>query len=76
MQKLLDDGVSSRRGIMTTHRETAYTTDYAGLSLPVSEKAADNSIILPLYIPMKQSDIDMVIEKFKMIVGVPIEIAK
>jgi perosamine synthetase len=72
MQKMLDEGVSTRRGIMTTHRETAYSTEYAGLSLPVSEKACDRSIILPLYIPMKQADVDRVIEKFKMIVGVPV----
>jgi dTDP-4-amino-4,6-dideoxygalactose transaminase len=72
MQKLLDAGISSRRGIMTTHRETAYSTEYAGLSLPVSEKACDNSIILPLYIPMKQADIDSVIESFRMLVSVPV----
>ncbi|MEO5563755.1 MAG: DegT/DnrJ/EryC1/StrS family aminotransferase [Chitinophagaceae bacterium] len=72
MQKLLDAGISSRRGIVNTHRETAYSTEYAGLSLPVSEKAADNSIILPLYIPMKQADIDTVIEHFKMHVSVPV----
>ncbi|MEO8403077.1 MAG: DegT/DnrJ/EryC1/StrS family aminotransferase [Chitinophagaceae bacterium] len=76
MQTLLDEGVSSRRGIMTTHRETAYSTEYAGLSLPVSEKAADNSIILPLYIPMKQADIDEVIAKFKTIVGVPVGVSR
>jgi dTDP-4-amino-4,6-dideoxygalactose transaminase len=69
MQKFLDAGISSRRGIVNTHRETAYATEYASLSLPVSEKAADNSIILPLYIPMKQADIDTVIEHFKMYVG-------
>jgi perosamine synthetase len=74
MQKMLDDKISTRRGIMTTHRETAYSTEYAGLSLPVSEKAADNSIILPLYIPMKQADIDTVIEHFKMYVGVGQEV--
>lgn len=72
MQKLLDAGVSSRRGIVNTHRETAYSTEYAGLSLPVSENAADKSIILPLYIPMKQADIDKVIENFKMLVSVPV----
>jgi perosamine synthetase len=72
MQKLLDAGVSSRRGIVNTHRETAYSTEYADLKLPVSENAADNSIILPLYIPMKQADIDKVIESFKMLVGVPV----
>src|SRR6476469_1746066 len=28
MQKMLDAGVSTRRGIMTSHRETAYKTEY------------------------------------------------
>jgi perosamine synthetase len=49
---------------MTTHRETAYKEECAGLSLPVSEKACDRSIILPLFVPMKDEDIDKVIETF------------
>jgi dTDP-4-amino-4,6-dideoxygalactose transaminase len=69
MQKLLDAGIASRRGIMTTHRETAYKAESAGLSLPVSEDACDRSIILPLYIPMEQSDIERVIENFKILVS-------
>jgi perosamine synthetase len=64
MQKMLDAGISTRRGIMTTHRETAYSKEYAGLQLPVSEKASDRSIILPLYIPMKEEDIQKVIDCF------------
>jgi perosamine synthetase len=64
MQKMLDAGISTRRGIMTTHRETAYKEECAGLSLPVSEKASDRSIILPLYVPMKDEDIDKVIDTF------------
>lgn len=70
MQLMLDAGVSTRRGIMTAHRETAYKQECAGLSLPVSEDAADNSIILPLYIPMQQSDIDKVIQVFRSSMGV------
>jgi len=70
MQQMLDAGVSTRRGIMTAHRETAYKVECAGLSLPVSEDAADNSIILPLYIPMDQSQIDKVIQTFRACVGV------
>ncbi|MBN8863486.1 MAG: DegT/DnrJ/EryC1/StrS family aminotransferase [Sphingobacteriales bacterium] len=70
MQLMLDAGVSTRRGIMTAHRETAYKQECAGLSLPVSEDAADNSIILPLYIPMQQSDIDKVIQVFRSSLGV------
>ena len=64
MQKMLDEGISTRRGIMTSHRETAYKKEYEGLSLPVSEKASDQSIILPLYIPMKEEDIQKVIDTF------------
>ena len=64
MQAMLDAGISTRRGIMTTHRETAYKTEYAGVSLPVSEDASDRSIILPLYIPMKDEDVDKVIDTF------------
>lgn len=67
MQRMLDAGISTRRGIMTTHRETAYSTEYAGISLPLSVNASDNSIILPLYIPMKDEDIKKVIEEFRAI---------
>lgn len=69
MQKMLDADVSTRRGIMTAHRETAYKEECAGLSMPVSEDAADNSIILPLYIPMKAEDIETVIRTFRSSLG-------
>lgn len=65
MQKMLDAGIATRRGIMTAHRETAYKEYCEGLSLPVSEDACDRSIILPLYYPMEQSDILLVIDTFK-----------
>ncbi len=67
MQKMLDAGISTRRGIMTTHRETAYKDEYKQLSLPVSEKSSDRSIILPLYIPMKDEDMEKVILTLKKI---------
>lgn len=72
MQKMLDAGIATRRGIMTTHRETAYKTEYADVSLPVSENACDNSIILPLYIPMNSEDVKKVIETFKANILVPV----
>jgi len=62
---LLDAGVASRRGIMTSHRETAYKEYSKDEHLPVSEDLADRSIILPLYYPMKEEDVAYVIEKFK-----------
>lgn len=59
MQQLFDKGISSRRGVMTSHRETAYVENK--IQLPRSEDLADRSIIIPLYVPMKEEDIDYVI---------------
>jgi dTDP-4-amino-4,6-dideoxygalactose transaminase len=69
MQQMLGAGISTRRGIVTSHRETAYKEYSKGLSLPVSEDASDRSIILPLYYPMEQKDIDHVIRTFKSLAG-------
>jgi len=65
MQKLLDEGISSRRGIMTTHREIAYKDYCKNLSLPVSEDTSDRSLVIPLYIPMTEKDVDFVIERIR-----------
>ncbi len=65
MQELLDKGVASRRGIMTTHRETAYNN--GSYHLPVSEKMADRSIIIPLYVPMSNEVVEKVINEIKSI---------
>jgi len=65
MSKLLDDGIATRRGVMNIHRETAYKAEYALANLPKSELAADRSIILPLYVPMIEDDIDFIIKKLK-----------
>jgi perosamine synthetase len=70
MQLLLDAGISSRRGVMTAHRETAYKNYCAGLSLPATEDACDNSIIIPLYVPMSKSEVDEVIRAFRKCLGV------
>lgn len=65
MQRMLDDEIATRRGIMTSHRETAYKDAYKDAVLPISEDACDNSILIPLYIPMAQEDIDRVIARFR-----------
>jgi dTDP-4-amino-4,6-dideoxygalactose transaminase len=51
MQRMLDDGVSTRRGVMNAHREPAYPagTWRAPGPLTRSEQAQDTVIILPLY---------------------------
>ncbi|MEO8446825.1 MAG: DegT/DnrJ/EryC1/StrS family aminotransferase [bacterium] len=61
MQKMLDAGIATRRGIMNAHKETAYKSEYINTKLPLSEDAADNSIMIPLYIPMSDDDVSKVI---------------
>lgn len=65
MQALLDRGIASRRGVMTSHRETAYIQLYEGLSLPRTEDACDRSIIIPLYVPMDENDISVVVKELR-----------
>jgi dTDP-4-amino-4,6-dideoxygalactose transaminase len=65
MQALLDVGIATRRGVMTSHRETAYKTIMPHVSLPISEDASDNSIIIPLYVPMDMADVDTVIREMR-----------
>jgi perosamine synthetase len=49
MQVLLDKGVSTRRGIMCSHREPAYAELALRYPLPVSEAAQDDCVLLPLF---------------------------
>jgi len=59
MQKITDEGISTRRGIMTAHRQTVYS--YRNEKLPISEALSDNSLLIPLYVPMKAEEINKVI---------------
>jgi dTDP-4-amino-4,6-dideoxygalactose transaminase len=56
MQKLLDDGISTRRGVMCIHREPAYAnppeSDGVRVPLPVSEQAQDRGMVLPMFAGM------------------------
>jgi perosamine synthetase len=67
MQKLLDMGIATRSGVMTSHRETAYK-GYSTEKLPISEDLCDKSIIIPLYVPMSQEEISFVIESIKSVI--------
>ena len=65
MQSMLDAGVATRRGIMCAHREACYVGASLSGSLPNSEAAQDQSIILPLYPQMSEEDQDVVIREFR-----------
>lgn len=56
MQRLLDQGVATRRGIMCSHREAPYTEEQPRHCLKQSELAQDRSILLPIYAQMTDED--------------------
>ena len=65
MQQMLDEGISTRRGVMNAHREGAYG-DPAGWRAPgglaASELAQDTALLLPLYHQMSERDQDRVVD--------------
>jgi dTDP-4-amino-4,6-dideoxygalactose transaminase len=60
MEKLLERGIHTRRGIMATHRESCYASFRR--SLPVTERASDETLILPLYPAMTEEEVQYVVE--------------
>ena len=67
MQRMLDAGVATRRGVMNVHRERAYPpgTWRAGSGLAKGEHAQDTAIVLPLYHQLTEDDQDRVISALK-----------
>lgn len=55
MQQMLDAGISTRRGIMCSHREAPYAGTRLPAPLPASEAAQEECVILPLY-PQMSAD--------------------
>ncbi|MBV8078341.1 MAG: DegT/DnrJ/EryC1/StrS family aminotransferase [Planctomycetaceae bacterium] len=61
MQRLLERGISTRRGIMNAHQEPAYR-DHPHRGLPYSEAARDAVILLPLFAEMSDEAVDRVVD--------------
>lgn len=61
MQKMLDAGVATRRGIMCSHLEAPYRTDPPRWFLPRSEAAQNHCLVLPLYSTMTPEDLQRVV---------------
>ena len=65
MDALADEGIASRRGVMAIHLEPYYRKRYPGLSLPVTEDATANTLLLPLFAGMTDSEQDSVVSALK-----------
>lgn len=62
MQRLLDDGIATRRGIMSIHREACYVERFGEQSFPESEAASDQCVCLPLYTTIADAEIKAVVD--------------
>lgn len=69
MQSALDAGIATRRGIMCSHREAAYSGDTHRWTLQNSERAQDQCIVLPLYVQMTEGDLQQVVDILKAAIG-------
>jgi len=71
MQRMLDAGISTRRGAMNAHREAAYPagTWRAAGSLQESEAAQDAAIVLPLFHQLTDADQDRVVDELTRAAG-------
>jgi dTDP-4-amino-4,6-dideoxygalactose transaminase len=57
MEVLAEADVSARRGIMAAHRQPAYRdVDTGSVPLPVTERLTDNTLILPVYHELTETD--------------------
>ena len=56
MQFMLDRGIATRRGVMCVHRQPPYAADHQHVFLPESERAQDESIILPMHHQLTTED--------------------
>ena len=60
MRALLHDGIATRRGVMAIHQEGAYAD--SAVSLPHTEAAAREVVLLPLFPGLGDEAQDRVIE--------------
>ncbi|MBT6050252.1 MAG: DegT/DnrJ/EryC1/StrS family aminotransferase [Lentimicrobiaceae bacterium] len=58
MQYLMDNGVSSRPGIMNAHQEKPYSKH--NYELPESDKARDEVILFPIYKGLEENDVKVI----------------
>jgi dTDP-4-amino-4,6-dideoxygalactose transaminase len=65
MQRLLEKGISTRRGIMNAHQEPPYQA--ARWSLPRSEYCRDQTILLPLFNGIELKNMEYVAAELKKI---------
>jgi len=65
MQELLDRGISTRRGIMASHREAPYRSARWDRELAETNAATDECIILPLFHQMTDQEQEFILDNIR-----------
>lgn len=63
MQKLLDKGIATRRGVMAVHLEAPYRKLVGRVYLPETENVAEETFLLPLYPQLASVEQDYIINQ-------------
>ena len=69
MAELAAQSIATRRGVMAIHLEPLYRETHGTRSLPVTEAAANETLLLPLYADMTDDEQDTVVAAFKKALG-------
>ncbi len=65
IKKLEEKGISSRGSVMAIHREPLYTKLFGKISLPITERASDEGLIIPLYVQMTEEEQEFVMKTLR-----------
>lgn len=68
MSAMQEAGIATRRGVMASHLEPFYVNRFGRVSLPVTEQATRDTILLPIYAQMTEGEQDTVIRTLRLIV--------
>ncbi len=65
MARMLELGVATRRGVMAIHEEPYYVKRFGRVSLPETEAATRDTLLLPLFASMTEAEQDRVVEALR-----------
>ncbi|MBI3273128.1 MAG: DegT/DnrJ/EryC1/StrS family aminotransferase [Planctomycetes bacterium] len=63
MARMAESGIATRRGLMASHREPCYRDLPPRVPLPETERAADETVVLPLYPSMTDEEREWVVTR-------------
>lgn len=62
MRDLAQLGIATRRGVMAIHLEPIYRSWFPAYSLPITEQATRETLLLPLYVGMTETEQESVVD--------------